>query len=70
MAALWLADGAASADTITLTNGRVIEADRTWYEGTQLRYMKNGGVFGLPKSLVQSIDQRATEHLAGAGDQA
>ena len=39
MAALWLADGAASADTITLTNGRVIEADRTWYEGTQLRYM-------------------------------
>ena len=59
MAALWLADGAASADTITLTNGRVIEADRTWYEGTQLRYMKNGGVFGLPKSLVQSIDQRA-----------
>ena len=58
-AALWLADGAASADTITLTNGRVIEADRTWYEGTQLRYEKNGGVFGLPKSLVQSIDQRA-----------
>jgi tetratricopeptide (TPR) repeat protein len=36
----------------------VIEADRTWYEGTQLRYQKNGGVFGLPKSLVQSIDQR------------
>ena len=58
-AALWVAYGAASADTITLTNGRVIEADRTWYEGTQLRYMKNGGVFGLPKSLVQSIDQRA-----------
>jgi tetratricopeptide (TPR) repeat protein len=47
------------ADTITLTNGRVIEADRTWYEGGQLRYEKNGGVFGLPKSLVQSIDQRA-----------
>jgi len=38
----------------------VIEADRTWYEGTQLRYQKNGGVFGLPKSLVQSIDQRPT----------
>ena len=37
----------------------MIEADRTWYEGGQLRYEKNGGVFGLPKSLVQSIDQRA-----------
>jgi tetratricopeptide (TPR) repeat protein len=47
-----------AADTITLTNGRVIEADRIWYEGTQLRYEKNGGVFGLPRSLVQSIDQR------------
>jgi tetratricopeptide (TPR) repeat protein len=49
----------AAADTITLTNGRVIEADRTWYEGTQLRYQKNGGVFGLPRNLVQSVDQRA-----------
>ena len=58
-AALWLACPAAHADTITLTNGRVIEADRAWYEGTQLRYEKNGNVFGLPKSLVQSIDQRA-----------
>ena len=36
----------------------MIEADRTWYEGTQLRYQKNGGVFGLPRSLVQSVDQR------------
>jgi tetratricopeptide (TPR) repeat protein len=49
----------AAADTITLTNGRMIEADRTWYEGTQLRYQKNGGVYGLPRSLVQSVDQRA-----------
>jgi tetratricopeptide (TPR) repeat protein len=59
VAAWWLAGPTVGADTITLTNGRVIEADRTWYEGTQLRYEKNGGVFGLPKSLVQSIDQRA-----------
>jgi hypothetical protein len=29
---------AAADDTITLTNGRVIEADRAWYEGDQLRY--------------------------------
>lgn len=59
-AAAWLLAGAATADTITLTNGRIIEADRTWYEGTQLRYEKNGGIFGLPRSLVQSVDQRAT----------
>jgi len=56
--ALALLAHAAAADTITLTNGRVIEADRTWYEGTQLRYEKSGGVFGLPRSLVQSVDQR------------
>jgi tetratricopeptide (TPR) repeat protein len=37
----------------------VIDADRTWYEGSQLRYEKNGGLFGLPRSLVQSVDQRA-----------
>jgi len=45
------------ADTIVLTNGRVIEADRTWYEGSQLFYEKNGGVFGLPRSLVKTLDQ-------------
>jgi tetratricopeptide (TPR) repeat protein len=37
----------------------VIEADRAWYEGDQLRYEKNGGVYGLPKSLVKSLDQQA-----------
>lgn len=42
-----------------LTNGRVIEADRAWYEGTQVRYEKDGGVYGLPKSLVKQLDQRA-----------
>jgi tetratricopeptide (TPR) repeat protein len=47
------------ADTITLKNGHVIEADRTWYEGGQLMYERNGGVFGLPKSLVQAVDQKA-----------
>ena len=38
------------ADVIVLTNGRVIEADRAWYEGTQLRYEKDGGVYGLPRA--------------------
>ena len=58
LAALLLAGGLA-ADTIVLTNGRVIEADRAWYEGAQLRYEKDGGVYGLPKSLVKELDQRA-----------
>lgn len=49
----------ASADTITLTNGRVIVADRAWYEGTQLMYEKSGAVFGLPRNLVSSIEAAA-----------
>jgi tetratricopeptide (TPR) repeat protein len=48
---------AGASDTITLTNGRTIEADRAWYEGDQLRYEKNGGVFGIPRSLVQSLSK-------------
>jgi tetratricopeptide (TPR) repeat protein len=47
------------ADTILLTNGRVIEADRTWDQGTQLMYEKNGGTFGLPRSLVLRVERRA-----------
>jgi Tetratricopeptide repeat len=71
---------AAAPDTITLTNGRVIEADRAWFEGTEVRYQKDGGIFGLPRDLVQKLEQRAggglvldpdvlrsREHLA-AGD--
>lgn len=49
----------ASADTILLTNGRVIEADRTWDQGSQLMYQKNGGTFGLPRSLVLRVDREA-----------
>ena len=51
--------GSLYADTITLTNGRVIEAERAWYEGAQLRYEKDGGVYGLPRTLVKSLDQQA-----------
>jgi tetratricopeptide (TPR) repeat protein len=58
----------AGADVITLTNGRVIEAERSWYEGTQLRYEKNGGVYGLPKSLVKSVEQRRPAEAAGDPD--
>lgn len=49
----------AAADTIVLSNGRVIQADRAWYEGAQLYYEKNGGVFGLPRNLVKRLEQRA-----------
>jgi tetratricopeptide (TPR) repeat protein len=59
---------AAAADTITLTNGKVIEADRAWYEGTQLRYEKNGGVFGIPRSLVRSLDKVYAPEAVGDAD--
>ncbi len=49
------------ADTIVLTNGRVIEADRAWYQGEQLVYEKDGGVYGLPRTLVKSLDQKAPD---------
>jgi peptidase MA superfamily protein/tetratricopeptide repeat protein len=55
-----LAAGSAAADTIVLTNGRVIQADRAWFEGSQVRYEKNGGVFGLPRSLVQRLEQTSS----------
>jgi hypothetical protein len=58
--ALALGGAAVGADTITLKNGRVIEAERAWVEGNQVRYQKDGGVYGVPKSLVQNIDQRLT----------
>jgi peptidase MA superfamily protein len=46
----------AGADRIVLTNGRVIDAERAWYEGGQLRYEKDGGLYGLPRSLVKSVE--------------
>ncbi len=58
----------AAADTITLTNGRVIQADRTWYQGDQLLYEKNGGTYGLPKSIVQKLEQRSLPAPTGDPD--
>ena len=63
-----LAATSASADTIVLTNGRVIEADRAWVEGTQVRYEKDGGTYGVPKSLVKELDQRAAPPRASDPD--
>lgn len=59
LAACPLFDVGARADRIILTNGRVIEADRTWWDGAQLRYEKNGGAYGLPRSLVKSVESDA-----------
>lgn len=61
LALLALAAAAASAqDTIVLTNGRTIEADRAWFEGTQLLYEKGGAVFGIPRGLVRSVGPAPT----------
>jgi hypothetical protein len=49
----------AHADRIVLKNGHIIEAERVWVQGKQAMYEKNGGIFGLPMSLVQTLDQRA-----------
>jgi tetratricopeptide (TPR) repeat protein len=57
LAACLALPGWVAADTIVLTNGRTIQADRAWFEGSQLRYEKNGGIFGLPRSLVQRLEQ-------------
>ena len=76
----WALAAGASADTITLKNGRVIEADRAWFEGGQVLYEKNGGRFGLPRTLVDKLEQTTppepstdpdvlkARELLGAGD--
>jgi len=50
----------AAADTITLTNGHVIDADRAWFEGNEVRYEKNGGIYGVPKTLVVRVDSHSS----------
>jgi hypothetical protein len=49
-----------------LTNGRVIVAERTWVDGAQLRYEKDGGVYGLPRSLVRTVESDHGVPTAGA----
>jgi len=56
LAACPLAAAAVRADRIVLTNGSVIQADRTWYDGNQLRYEKDGGTYGVPRSLVRNVE--------------
>ncbi len=56
---IFLGPASAQADTITLTNGRVIEADRAWYEGNELKYQKQDAVFGIPRQLVAKVERAA-----------
>lgn len=46
----------AEADTVVLKSGRRIEAESAWYEGTEVRYRKDGGIYGLPREQVERID--------------
>lgn len=59
---------AAAGDTIVLTNGRVIQADRSWFEGSQLYYERAGAVFGLPRSLVKSVEAQAPSPAPSPAD--
>jgi tetratricopeptide (TPR) repeat protein len=55
--------GSARGDSIVLTSGRVIEADQTWFEGTELRYRRDGAVYSLPRSLVARVTAADGGHL-------
>jgi tetratricopeptide (TPR) repeat protein len=59
LALAFLLPGASSADTITLVDGRTIDADRAWYEGNEVRYEKGGLTAGVPRRLVAAINQKA-----------
>jgi tetratricopeptide (TPR) repeat protein len=48
--------GTAGADSVVLRSGQVIEADQAWYEGSELRYRRNGRVYAVPRSLVERVD--------------
>jgi tetratricopeptide (TPR) repeat protein len=48
--------GTAGADSVVLTNGRVIEADQAWFEGSELLFRRNGTVYAVPRSLVERVD--------------
>ena len=46
----------ARSDVIYLRNGKVVTVERTWQERDQIRYERNGNVFGFPKQLVDRIE--------------
>src|SRR6185295_7835496 len=50
-----------AADTVVLKDGRTLEVDRAWFEGTEVRYRKGGETFGLPRDKVERIDSPTGE---------
>jgi tetratricopeptide (TPR) repeat protein len=54
------------ADSIYLKNGKRVEADRSWSEGNQICYEKDGNIFRFPQSLVEKVEKSAASpSLAG-----
>ncbi len=47
--------GVATADTIVLESGEVLEADQAWYEGSVLRYRKDGQLWDLPREAISGV---------------
>jgi hypothetical protein len=54
------------AETIILTSGQTIEADRAWFDGPTLRYEKGGDLFALPRALVSEVHAHAEERQGTA----
>ena len=48
--------GAAAADTIVLEGGHVLEADQAWYEGSFLRYRKDGQLYDVPREAIARVE--------------
>ena len=55
---------ASRADTLHLAGGGTIEADRWWIEGETLRVESDGGVVGLPRAMLLSVDRAAAKPQA------
>jgi hypothetical protein len=58
----------AAGDSLVLTNGRVIEAERVWIQGSQVLYERNGATFGVPRALVARMEQHAPQAAASDPD--
>ena len=52
---------ASRADTLHLAGGGTIEADRWWIEGETLHVESSGGVVGLPRTMLLSVDRAAAK---------
>lgn len=53
--------GTAAADTIILEGGHVLEADQAWYEGSFLRYRKDGQLYDVPREAIFRVEPASPE---------